>query len=210
MQIFKKLFKYSYYEIFNEIENKLSNSLEEGERLFLHYTIKQAKLSFEAKKKLDLYLSPLLLFYGLVALSKITIFLKTHEIPREVLHGLTVRVAGEKSIDWDKNYDPGKETILIKEKGLFPTFLKCISPFQVPEGEKFTLEELFEYLKINTSLHPLAIHYLILFLLSMLSRYEPQKWGWAIDKSSMAPKIKNYLRDSDSRIIQLWEENIKL
>lgn len=210
MLIFKKIFSSSPYKIFDELEEKISNTLNEGEKLFLHYTLKQAKLSFETKTKIDIYLSPLLLFYGIVALAKITIFLKTHEIPREVLHGLTVRVAGEKSIDWSKEYDPGKETILIKEKGLFPTFFKCISNFQVPEGEKFTLEELFKYQHMNTSLHPLAIHYLILFLLSMLSRYEPQKWGWAIDKSSFSNKIKSYLNESDLKIIQLWKENIKL
>ncbi|MCX7845728.1 MAG: YaaC family protein [Dictyoglomaceae bacterium] len=210
MRIFKKIFRNSPYKIFGELEENLLNLLNEEEQHFLHYTLKQAKLSFEAKKRVDLYLSPLLLFYGIVALAKITIFLKTHEIPREVLHGLTVRVAGEKSMNWSKEYDPGKETILIKEKGLFPTFFKCISSFQIPEGEKFTLEELFLFLNMNTSLPPLAVHYLILFLLSMLSRYEPQKWGWTIDRSNLSKKIKRYLEESDLKIIQLWRENIKL
>lgn len=204
------MFRRFPYRIFDELEEKLLNSLNEGERLFLHYTLKQAKLSFSLNKKADLYISPLFLFYGLVALAKVTIFLKTHEIPKEVLHGLTVRVAGEKSVSWSEDYDPGKETILIKEKGLFPTFLRSISLYQVPEGEKFTLEELFKYLDMETSLHPLAIHYLILFLLSMLSRYEPQKWGWTLDKSNLSQKIKNYLKDSDKKIIQIWKENIKL
>lgn len=211
MKTFKEIFGNSPYKIFNKLEENLLNSFfKEGEKIFLHYTLKQAQLSFKANKKVDLYLSPLLLFYGIVALAKIIIFLKTYEIPREVLHGLTVRVAGEKSIDWSEKYDPGKETILIKEKGLFPTFFRCISPFQVPEGEKFTLEELFKYLNMNTSLNPLAIHYLILFLLSMLARYEPQKWGWALEKSNFSKEIKNYLKDADLRIIQLWRENIKL
>jgi|YelNatPaOPRAMG01_1025707.scaffolds.fasta_scaffold00582_30 hypothetical protein len=204
------MFRISKYRIFDDIEKRFIYSLTEEEFLFLHYTLKQAKVSFESKNKLNPYIYPLILFYGLVALAKITIFLKTNNIPREVLHGLTVRVAGEKSINWDRDYDPGKETILIKEKGLFPTFFKCISTYQLPEGEKFTLEELFKYLKMETSLHPLAIHYLILFLLSMLSRYEPQKWGWALEKSKYSKVIENYLKDSDIKIIQIWKENINL
>ncbi|MGB9857653.1 MAG: YaaC family protein [Dictyoglomaceae bacterium] len=204
------MFRRSPYKIFDELEKKLSNSLNEEERLFIHYTLKQVKLSFLSKRKLDLYIYPLFLFYGLVALAKLTIFLKTHEIPREVLHGLTVRVAGEKSMNWNKDYDPGKETILVKEKGLFPTFLRSISCYQVPEGEKFTLEELLRYLDMEVSLHPLAIHYLILFLLSMLSRYEPQKWGWTLDKSNLSQKIRNYLRDADVQILQIWRDNTKL
>ncbi|PMQ02162.1 MAG: hypothetical protein CBR30_00440 [Dictyoglomus sp. NZ13-RE01] len=198
------------YSIFDKVEKKIINNLNDNEKSFLHYTLKQAKLSFKSSRKIDLYISPIVLFYGLVSLAKITIFFKTKEVPHEVLHGLTVRVAGEKSINWSENYDPGSETILVKEKGLFPLFFKSISPYQVPEGEKFTLRELFEFLNKDTSLPPLAIHYLILFLLSMLSRYEPQKWGWTLEKSEYSKKIVNYLKNVDKEILHLWSESIKL
>lgn len=191
-------------------EKELSSELGEGERLFLHYTLIQAKNNLEVAEKSGFFVSPLLFFYGLVALAKILILNKYKTIPREVLHGLTVRVAGEKSIDWTKDYDPRVETVLIKEKGLFPTFYKTISTFSLPEGEKYTLGDLYLFLNKKTSLDPLAIHYLILFLLSMLSRYEPQKWGWAYEKSSFSRELQTYLKVVGRDIYDLWKEKIKL
>ncbi|HOJ92304.1 MAG TPA: YaaC family protein [Dictyoglomaceae bacterium] len=175
----------------------------------MHYTLIQAKSNFETAERSDFFVSPTLYFYGLVALSKIIILKKNKIIPREVLHGLTVRVAGEKSVDWNKNYDPRVETVLIKEKGLFPTFYKSISRFALPEGEKYTLGELFTYLNRKTSLDPLAVHYLILFLLSMLSRYEPQKWGWAYENSVFSKELKSYLKNVGKDVYDLWIEKIR-
>ncbi|MFN3699226.1 MAG: YaaC family protein [Dictyoglomus sp.] len=200
----------SPYKEILRYEEKLSFGLGEGERLFLHYTLIQAKSNLEIAEKSDFFVSPLLLFYGLVALEKVLILTKNKVIPREVLHGLTVRIAGEKSIDWTKDYDPRVETVLVKEKGLFPTFYKTISNFSLPEGEKYTLGDLYLFLNKKTSLDPLAIHYLILFLLSMLSRYEPQKWGWAYEKSSFSRELQTYLKIVGRDVYDLWKEKIKL
>jgi hypothetical protein len=198
-----------YKDLIN-YENILSKELGEGERLFLHYTLIQAKSNLEIAEKSDYFVSPLLFFYGIVALAKIIILKNSNIIPREVLHGLTVRVAGEKSIDWTKNYDPKNETVLVKEKGLFPTFYKAISSYALPEGEKYTLGDLFLFLERKTSLEPLAIHYLILFLLSMLARYEPQKWGWAYEKSSFSRELNTYLKIVGREVYDLWREKINL
>ena len=200
----------SPYKNLLKYEKKLSTNLGEGERFFLHYTLIQAKSNLEIGEKSDYFVSPLLFFYGLVALSKIIILMKSKTIPREVLHGLTVRVAGEKSVDWTKDYDPRVETVLIKEKGLFPTFYKAISSYSLPEGEKYTLGDLFLFLNRKTSLDNLAIHYLILFLLSMLARYEPQKWGWAYERSSFSRELQTYLKIVGRDIYDLWREKIKL
>lgn len=200
----------SPYSDIIKYEKELSSELGEGERLFLHYTLIQAKNNLEVAEKSDFFVSPLLFFYGLVALAKILILNKNRTIPREVLHGLTVRIAGEKSVDWTKDYDPRIETVLIKEKGLFPTFYKTISTFSLPEGEKYTLGDLYLFLNKKTSLDPLAIHYLILFLLSMLSRYEPQKWGWAYEKSSFSRELQTYLKVVGRDVYDLWKEKIKL
>lgn len=200
----------SPYKEILKYEEKLSFGLGEGERLFLHYTLIQAKSNLEIAEKSDFFVSPLLFFYGLVALAKVLILNKNKVIPREVLHGLTVRIAGEKSIDWTKDYDPRVETVLVKEKGLFPTFYKTISNFSLPEGEKYTLGDLYLFLNKKTSLDPLAIHYLILFLLSMLSRYEPQKWGWAYEKSYFSRELQTYLKIVGRDVYDLWKEKIKL
>ncbi|MGB9810738.1 MAG: YaaC family protein [Dictyoglomus turgidum] len=200
----------SPYKNLLKYEKKLSTNLGEGERFFLHYTLIQAKSNLEIGEKSDYFVSPLLFFYGLVALSKIIILMKSKTIPREVLHGLTVRVAGDKSVDWTKDYDPRVETVLIKEKGLFPTFYKAISSYSLPEGEKYTLGDLFLFLNRKTSLDNLAIHYLILFLLSMLARYEPQKWGWAYERSSFSRELQTYLKIVGRDIYDLWREKIKL
>lgn len=200
----------SPYKDLMKYEKILSEDLGEGERLFLHYTLIQAKSNLEVAENSDYFVSPLLFFYGLVALSKIIILIKTKTIPREVLHGLTVRIAGEKSVDWTKDYDPRIETVLVKEKGLFPTFYKTISTYSLPEGEKYTLGDLFLFLNKRTSLDTLAIHYLILFLLSMLTRYEPKKWGWAYEKSSFSRELQTYLKIIGRDVYDLWKEKIKL
>jgi len=112
--------------------------------------------------------SPLYLFYYMVSLVRVIFVCKKRLQFKEVLHGLTTR--GERL------------QVRVKAHGTFPTLHSIISGEKIKPGTKFGIEELLSIIPWvleteNSSFPPISASYLLGFLLSMLSRYEPMIWN---------------------------------
>lgn len=181
-------------ELWNKLLEKIKfynlGALEEEVKL----NIQQAReycLSLENTTSLT---SPLFLFYYMVSLARV-IFICKKKLPfKEVLHGLTTRKEGI--------------SVTVKAHGTFPILHSIICEKRIKPGTKFCIEELISMIpwisKIeNTQLPPISASYLLCFLLSMLSRYEPVTW----DRIRREYRIEFFLRETPLRFL---EEVIKV
>ncbi|HIE09505.1 MAG TPA: hypothetical protein EYP65_06610 [Armatimonadetes bacterium] len=118
---------------------------------------------------------PLLLFYGLFHLAKATYATLTGRPFRERVHGLTCR--------FPKGREPSSISevrVGLKAKGAFRLFESLYDPHPIPAGVSFSLEELIEGKGHAAKIPSLSRHYLALFGLSIVARYEPQLWEEAL------------------------------
>jgi len=154
--------------LWNELIEKVrSYNLEALEEEAL-LNIEQAKEYSLCLESISTLTSPLYLFYYMVSLGRI-IFVCKKRLPfKEVLHGLTNRRDGLQ--------------VRVKAHGTFPTLHSIISGEKIKPGTTFGIEELLTmipwvYYVENPVLPPISSSYLLGFLLSMLSRYEPTLWN---------------------------------
>jgi len=118
---------------------------------------------------------PLLLFYGLFHMAKAVYASLTGKPFRERVHGLTCRLP--------EGREPGSLSevrVALKAKGAFRLLEGLYDPHPMPPGLSFTLEELIEAKGHAAKIPPLSRHYLALFGLSHVARYEPELWRRAL------------------------------
>lgn len=155
-------------DLWNELLEKVRGynlgSLEEDALL----NIQQAREYILAMENTSTLTSPLYLFYYMVSLARVTYICKKRLPFKEVLHGLTTRKDGS--------------CVTVKANGTFPIFHSLISDKKIKPGTKFCLEELLGMIPWvseaeNPPIPPISASYLLAFLMSMLSRYEPVLWA---------------------------------
>lgn len=118
---------------------------------------------------------PLLTFYGLFHLVKATYLSLAQKPFKERVHGLTCRLP--------KGEEPSSLSqvkVGVKSKGAFRFFESLYDPHPIPEGVSFTLDELIEGKGHAAKIPSLSRHYLALFGLSHIARYEPALWRGAL------------------------------
>ncbi|MGC8971431.1 MAG: YaaC family protein [bacterium] len=154
-------------ELWNELLERIRSYnlgiLEEEVNL----NIQQAREYYLAIENVSTLTSPLFLFYFMVSLARVIFICKKKQPFKEVLHGLTTRKEGI--------------SVTVKAHGTFPILHSIISGTKIKPGTKFTVEELISMIPWiseieNPQLPPLSASYILCFLLSMLSRYEPVIW----------------------------------
>ncbi|MCX7795613.1 MAG: YaaC family protein [bacterium] len=177
-------------KLLEKIKSYNLGNLEEEVVLNIH----QAQEYHSALENTTSLTSPLILFYYMVSLVRI-IFICKKKLPfKEVLHGLTTRKEGT--------------SVTVKAHGTFPIIHSIISKTKIKPGTKFCLEELVNMIPWITEIEdpplpPISTSYLLCFLLSMLSRYEPVVW----DKIRKEFSIELFLRETSSYFL---EEVIKV
>jgi len=153
--------------LWNELSEKVMSyklgALEEEVGL----NIQQAREYHLAMESVTSLTSPLFLFYYMVSLARVIFICKKRQPFKEVLHGLTTRKEGI--------------TVTVKANGTFPILHSIISGTRIKPGTRFGIEELIGMIPWiseidNPQLPPISASYLLCFLLSMLSRYEPVIW----------------------------------
>ncbi|MBC7320324.1 hypothetical protein H5T89_06735 [bacterium] len=175
-------------ELWNELSEKVKSynlgTLEEEANL----NIQQAREYYSAMETVTSLTSPLFLFYYMVSLARV-IFICKKKLPfKEVLHGLTTRKEGI--------------SVTVKAHGTFPILHSIVSETRIKPGTKFSIEELIGMIPWiseieNPQLPPISASYLLCFLLSMLSRYEPVIW----DKIRREYSISLFLRETPSNFL---------
>ena len=118
---------------------------------------------------------PLLLFYGLFHLAKATYIALTRRPFKERVHGLTCRLPEGK-----EPRSLSEVKVALKAKGAFRLFESLYDPHPIPAGVSFSLGELVEGKGHVAKIPPLSRHYLALFGLSIVARYEPELWRKAL------------------------------
>jgi hypothetical protein len=101
--------------------------------------IKQARSIFQTFHRNSLWVQPLLLYYGTMALFKAFVLTKEIDYPQNTFvlrHGLSTRKRKKQS------YQFFKDQIRVQRDGLFPLVAKILQ-CPVLSGESFTAEELF-------------------------------------------------------------------
>ncbi len=156
--------------------------------------IQQAQEYYLAIENTTSLTNPLFLFYYMVSLARIIFICKKKSPFKEVLHGLTTRKEGT--------------SVTVKAHGTFPTLHNIISEHKIKPGTKFCIEELLGMIPWisnieNPKLPPISASYLLCFLLSMLSRYEPVVWN----KIRREYSIEFFLRKTP---LYFLEEVVKL
>lgn len=148
---------------------------------------------------------PILAFYGLVNLLKACALKNDHEFPVScslLAHGVSTRK--RRKID----FIFFKDEVKVQRNGFFPYISTVVFNSNIPTFKKFPISELlasipeidylFEFYKLDKNkcdIPELLVHYLILYDLSMISRYEVHWWTKLISnhKNYDYPFIKSYL-----------------
>lgn len=150
-------------ELLEKIKTYNLGNLEEEANL----NIQQAREYYLAIENVSTLTSPLFLFYFMVSLARVIFICKKKQPFKEVLHGLTTRKEGI--------------SVTVKTHGTFPILHSIVSGIKIKPGTKFSIEELISMIPWiseieNPQLPPISASYILCFLLSMLSRYEPVVW----------------------------------
>lgn len=141
------------------------------------YHIEHAEAFYVQSNVAPTIIQPLLQFYGLSHLIKASIITRDPFYPSntsQLAHGVSTRKKKK------HNYSFLEDTVKIQKNGLFPT-LSCLM-FHVKhlESATFTMEELLLSLENQPkkdSLNAIQCHFLLLYNLSMIARYETEWWG---------------------------------
>ncbi|SFE63774.1 YaaC family protein [Alteribacillus iranensis] len=160
----------------------------------------------------SLMVKPLLLFYGLTHLLKGLVLLHDAYYPTnsEVLaHGVTTRKRKK------KGYRFIEDEIKIQKKGFFPHFSYVMFHVELFQGEKWKMKDLLlevqptrsllqninedtTFSNTTNKLPLICTHYLLLYNLSMITRYEGEWWGELLTHRHSVdyPIIKSYLSEA--------------
>ena len=153
---------------------------------------------------------PLLLFYGLFHLAKAAYALATGNPLRERVHGLTCRLP-----EGRRPSSLSEVRVGLKAKGAFRLFEGLYDPHPIPAGVSFPLDELVEGRGHAAKIPPLTRHYLALFGLSHVARYEPELWRRALtgeDPASAAllpylDRVAEECRHEVASVVERWQES---
>lgn len=171
---------------------------------FISY-LKTGKNQIEFASKSPIDVQPILAFYGLVNLLKACSLKYDSQFPKScslLAHGVSARKRRK------NNFEFLKSEIKVQKNGFFPYVSTVVFQTDIPTYTKFSISELFatipglEYLfefydieGHKCDLHILLVHYLILYDLSMIARYEVCWWANLLQnhESYDYPFIKYYL-----------------
>ncbi|SDJ25584.1 YaaC family protein [Natribacillus halophilus] len=183
----------------------------------------QGRSLLEECQRVSFHIRPLLLFYGYTDLVKALILLYDPSYPATtnvLAHGVSTRKRKR------KDYRFIDDEVKMQKHGLFPHLLFKMYDVQGSSDERFQMASLllqlpflqktigvdprFKAKKIETTLPPLLIHYLLLYNLSMINRYETEWWGELIAQRSSAdlPLIEMYLETCPRRCEAIIVEEV--
>lgn len=161
--------------------------------------IEHAELFYRQAVNSTVHIQPVLQFYGLIHLLKAAITMKDPFHPEksnQLAHGVSSRKIKK------RHYSFLEDTVKIQKHGLYTTFseklLHC-----TPLNTTCTMQQLFNSLYADyPKSHTLQSHYLILYNLSMLARYETEWWHTCMTYKETLdyPVIKSFLTDSSRQV----------
>ncbi|GAK11978.1 hypothetical protein JCM19039_1704 [Geomicrobium sp. JCM 19039] len=176
---------------------------------FLHRYL-QARRLLASTGQNDVHIQPLLLYYSFTEFMKAIVLFHDPEYPSTtsvLQHGVSTRKRKK------KDYRFIDDEVKIQQNGLLPLLNRKMFHVKMNDGERFTMGKLFGELddlrailqhdrrlsnqhKDARNLPALFVHYLILYNLSMICRYETEWWGELISSRSSIdlPLIEHYLR----------------
>ncbi|WP_160112515.1 YaaC family protein [Salicibibacter kimchii] len=168
----------------------------------------QGRSLLEESCRMPFHSRPLLLFYGFSHLIKALILLydPTYPSTTSVLaHGVSTRKRKR------KDYRFIDDEVKIQKHGLFPHLLQHMCQEEAVHQDRFQMATLFLQIPLlqdsvradarfktkrkEATLPGLLIHYLLLYNLSMINRYETEWWGELISQRSSAdlPLLETYV-----------------
>ncbi|WP_404406557.1 YaaC family protein [Jeotgalibacillus malaysiensis] len=161
--------------------------------------IEHAERFYQQSAQSAVCIQPVMQFYGMTHLLKAAITMKDPFHPEksnQLAHGVSSRKIKK------KHYSFLEDTVKIQKHGLYTTFseklLHC-----TPLTTTCTMQQLFNSLHDQySSTHTLQVHYLILYNLSMLARYETEWWHTCMTYRETLdyPVIKSFLTDSARQV----------
>ncbi|QQK74167.1 hypothetical protein HUG15_00045 [Salicibibacter cibarius] len=196
-----------YQSLYNE-EKYAKKYAYENTLPFIHRW-QQGRSLLEECQHMSFHAQPLLLFYGFSHLIKALILLydPTYPSTTNVLaHGVSTRKRKR------KDYRFIDDEVKIQKHGLFPHVLQHMYQMEPSNQDRFQMATLFLQIpflkdivrddprfkskKNEATLPALLIHYLLLYNLSMINRYETEWWGELISQRSSAdlPLIETYVK----------------
>ncbi|MFB1083497.1 YaaC family protein [Jeotgalibacillus sp. JSM ZJ347] len=161
--------------------------------------IEHAELFYRQSAQSTASIQPVLQFYGMIHLLKAAITMKDPFHPEksnQLAHGVSSRKIKK------KHYSFLEDTVKIQKHGLYATcsekLLNC-----TPRTITCDMQQLFNSLhEKHPSVYMLQAHYLILYNLSMLARYETEWWHICMTYKETLdyPIIKSFLTDSARQV----------
>ena len=142
------------------------------------YHIEHAEAFYMQSNEAPTIIQPLLQFYGLSHLIKACILTRDPFYPSntsQLAHGVSTRKKKK------HNYSFLEDTVKVQKNGLFPTLSSLLFHVEHLENNTFTMGELLLFEggtnKESLSLNEIQCHFLLLYNLSMIARYETDWWG---------------------------------
>lgn len=188
------------------IEFATEHALKNVENFTSHISIGKSYIDLADKSPIEV--KPILAFYGLVNLLKACAIKYDPYYPSDatlLAHGVSTRKR-KKTF-----YEFMKDEVKVQKNGFFPYISDVAFICEIKIFQKFSMFELFcslpelDYLfnfyginkrPVDFQIHELLVHYLILYNLSMIARYEVCWWSKLIrDRKTLDyPLIDGYLR----------------
>ncbi|KIL53740.1 hypothetical protein KP77_00010 [Jeotgalibacillus alimentarius] len=165
-------------------------AIEKAPALCAH--IEHAELFYQQAAHSTVFIQPVLQFYGMIHLFKAAIMMKDPFHPEktnQLAHGVSSRKIKK------KHYTFLEDTVKIQKHGLYTTFSEKLLHCS-PRMITCDMHQLFNSLHDPCpSLHNMQTHYLILYSLSMLARYETEWWHRCMTykETTDYPVIKSFL-----------------
>ncbi|MDG5473928.1 YaaC family protein [Jeotgalibacillus sp. ET6] len=141
------------------------------------YHIEHAEAFYIQSNESPTIIQPLLQFYGLSHLVKACLITKDPYYPSntsQLAHGVSSRKKKK------SNYSFLEDTVKIQKNGLFPTLSSLLFHVEHLENLTFSMQDLLLLLENDAQqqpLNPIQCHFLLLYNLSMIARYETEWWG---------------------------------
>ncbi len=175
------------YEQMN-IDNAKQKSYENS-YTFVYY-LQHAESFYTTTNTAPLSIKPILLFYGMIQLLKAGLLTVDATYPNSsslLAHGVTTRKRKK------QDYDFFQDEVKIQKSGLFTYSSEKLFHVEHLTGEKFQMKTLFEQIQelyplfqfhfdklpstnLTKPLPEINTHYLLLYNLSMIARYETEWW----------------------------------
>ncbi|PPA68424.1 YaaC family protein [Jeotgalibacillus proteolyticus] len=141
------------------------------------YHIEHAEAFYIQSNESPTIIQPLLQFYGLSHLVKACLITKDPFYPSntsQLAHGVSSRKKKK------SNYSFLEDTVKIQKNGLFPTLSSLLFHVKQLENKTYSMEELLLFIESGSEeneLNAIQCHFLVLYNLSMIARYETEWWG---------------------------------